>query len=53
MPYPVQDKTCAADLPSLTSSEEKENVCSQTDKIDLTNSDTAQGEAQGSPSKEL
>ena len=51
--YPVQDKICTADLPSITSSEEEENVCSQTDKIDLTNSGTAQGEAQGSPSKEL
>ena len=32
---------CAADFPSIH--------FSQTDKIDLTNSDTAQGEAQGSP----
>ena len=44
VPYLVQDKTCAADLPSITSSEEKVNICSQTDKIDLTNSDTAQDE---------
>ena len=48
VPNHVQDKTCAADLPSITGIEEKENVCSQTDKIDLTNSDTAQGEAQSS-----
>ena len=46
---PVQGETCAADLPLITSSEEKENLFSQADKIDLTNCDTAQGETQGSP----
>ena len=46
---PVQGKTCAADLPSITGSEEKENIQSQTNKIDLTYSDATQGEAQGSP----
>ena len=49
MPNTVQDETCGADLPSITGSEEKENNVSQTDKIDLTNSDTAQDEAHGSP----
>ena len=54
VPYPVQGETCAADLPSITAgseeiSEETEAVFSQTDKIDLTKSDTAQDEAQGSP----
>ena len=49
VPNPVQGKTCAADLPSITGSEEKENIYSQTDKIDLTYSDAAQGKAQGSP----
>ena len=46
---PVQGETCAADLLLITSSEEKENLFSQADKIDLTNCDTAQGETQGSP----
>ena len=50
MPNPVLGETCTADLSSV--SEEKENICSQTDKIYLTNCDTeltAQAEAQGSP----
>ena len=40
-------------MPSITGSEEKENIYSQsqTDKIDLTYSDRAQGKAQGSPPK--
>ena len=49
MPNTVQDETCGADLPSITGSEKKENNVSQTDKIDLINSDTAQDEAHGSP----
>ena len=54
VPYPVQGKTCAADLPSISTgseetSEETEAIFSQTDKIDLTNSDTARDKAQGSP----
>ena len=53
VPNPVQGKTCAADLPSITSSEEKENIYSQTDKIDLTYSNATQGEAQGSPSRKI
>ena len=47
VPNPVQVKTHAADLLSITSSKEKENNCSQTDKIDLAYSDAAQGKAQG------
>ena len=46
---PVQGETCTADLPLITSSEEKENLFSQADKIDLTNCDIARGETQGSP----
>ena len=46
---PVQGETCAADLLLITNSEEKENLFSQADKIDLTNCDTAQGKTQGSP----
>ena len=49
MTNPVQGETCAADLPLITNSEEKENLFSQADKIDLTNCDTAQCETQGSP----
>ena len=44
---PVQRETGAADLPSITGSEEKENIYSQTDKIDLTFIDVTQGKAQG------
>ena len=40
---PVQGETCTADLPLITSSEEKENLFSQADKIDLTNCDIARG----------
>ena len=48
---PAQGETCAADLPLITSSEEKEHLFSQANKIDLTNCDTAQGETQGSLSR--
>lgn len=45
---PVQGETCAADLLLIISSEEKANLFSQADKIDLTNCDTEQDKTQGS-----